>query len=179
MIKKIKKFIILHFIIFLAFQNLYHIAVYHMIIKIKNFIIFVLSYSKYDKIIFYACKSLQKRYIFFILRFIIFLVIKILYHIALYHILRKTKFFIIRIMVFPLDDNFVFGDNFFSWLIIFFSPKATKKITQPRKKITHQQTKLLIQRKHHYTYDMTFLCHPPLKICWVNTTFFLIMGKTA
>ena len=42
--------------------------------------------------------------------------------------------FIIRIMVFPLDDNFVFGDNFFFWLIIFFSPKATKKITQPRKK---------------------------------------------
>ena len=41
---------------------------------------------------------------------------------------------IIRIMVFPLDDNFVFGDNFFFWLIIFFSPKATKKITQPRKK---------------------------------------------
>ena len=41
---------------------------------------------------------------------------------------------IIRIMVFPLDDNFVFGDNFFSWLIIFFSPKATKKITQPTKK---------------------------------------------
>ena len=36
--------------------------------------------------------------------------------------------------MFPLDDNFVFGDNFFSWLIIFFSPKATKKITQPRKK---------------------------------------------
>ena len=64
-------------------------------------------------------------------------------------------------MGFPLDDNFVFGDNFFSWLIIFFSPKATKKITQPRKKITHQQTKLLIQRKHHYIYDITFLC-PPL-----------------
>ena len=66
---------------------------------------------------------------------------------------------IIKIMGFPLDDNFVFGDNFFSWLIIFFSPKATKKNTQPRKKNTHQQTKLLIQRKHHYTYDMTFLCH--------------------
>ena len=64
-------------------------------------------------------------------------------------------------MGFPLDDNFVFGDNFFSWLIIFFSPKATKKITQPRKKITHQQTKLLIQRKPHYVYDMTFLCPPP------------------
>ena len=72
---------------------------------------------------------------------------------------------IIEIMVFPLDDNFVFGDNFFflgdniflaplvdilqlfakwaevekkwvffSWLMIFFSPKATKKITQPREK---------------------------------------------
>ena len=50
---------------------------------------------------------------------------------------------------------------FFSWLIIFFSPKATKKITQPRKKITHQQTKLFIQRKPHYIYDMTFLCPPP------------------
>ena len=67
---------------------------------------------------------------------------------------------IIKIMGFPFDDNFVFGDNFFSWLIIFFSPKATKKITQPRKKITHQQTKLLIQRKPHYIYDMTFLCPP-------------------
>ena len=64
--------------------------------------------------------------------------------------------------MFPLDDNFVFGDNFFFWLLIFFSPKATKKITQPRKKITHQQTKLLIQRKPHYIYDMTFLCPPPL-----------------
>ena len=74
-------------------------------------------------------------------------------------------------MGFPLDDNFVFGDNFFSWLIIFFSPKATKKITQQRKKITHQQTKLLIQRKHHYTYDMTFLCPPP--------SFWLKIGKRA
>ena len=45
-----------------------------------------------------------------------------------------NAYFIIRIMVFPLDDNFVFGDNFFFWLIIFFSPKATKKITQPIKK---------------------------------------------
>ena len=38
-----------------------------------------------------------------------------------------------------------------------------KKIlsTQPRKKNTHQQTKLLIQRKHLYAYDMTFLCPPP------------------
>ena len=29
------------------------------------------------------------------------------------------------------------------------------------KKNTHQQTKLLIQRKHLYAYDMTFLCPPP------------------
>ena len=28
------------------------------------------------------------------------------------------------------------------------------------KKIIHQQTKLLIQRKHHYTFDMMFLCPP-------------------
>ena len=50
--------------------------------------------------------------------------------------------------MFPLDDNFVFGDIFF--------------LVQPRKKNTHQQTKLLIQRKHLYAYDMTFLCPPPL-----------------
>ena len=66
--------------------------------------------------------------------------------------------------MFPLDDNFVFGDNFFLWADIFFLPKATKKITQPRKKITHQQTKLLIQRKHLYAYDMMFLCQSCLKL---------------
>ena len=90
-------------------QKVYHIALYHIFCfskslsyrglsyyhKIWDFIIFVLSYSKYDKILFYACKSLQKRWIFIILRFIIFLVIENLYHIALYHIRRKTKFFII------------------------------------------------------------------------------------
>ena len=37
---------------------------------------------------------------------------------------------IIRIYVFPLDDNFVFGDIFFFW-VIFFLPKATKKNTHP------------------------------------------------
>ena len=31
------------------------------------------------------------------------------------------NFFIIRIKVFPLDDNFVFGDNYFSWVIIFWA----------------------------------------------------------
>ena len=31
------------------------------------------------------------------------------------------NFFIIRIKVFPLDDNFIFGDIFFSWVIIFWA----------------------------------------------------------
>ena len=37
-------------------------------------------------------------------------------------------------MVFPLDDNFVFGDNFFSWLIIFFSAEGDKKNYSAKKK---------------------------------------------
>ena len=37
-------------------------------------------------------------------------------------------------MGFPLDDIFVFGDNYFFLADIFFLLKATKKITQPRKK---------------------------------------------
>ena len=49
----------------------------------------------------------------------------------------------------------------FFFLVIFFLPKATKKNTHPIKKNNHQQTKLLIQRKHLYAYDMTFLCPPP------------------
>ena len=57
--------------------------------------------------------------------------------------------------MFPLDDNFVFGDIFFLWLIFFIWPLSQQK------KNTHQQTKLLIQRKHLYAYDMTFLCPPP------------------
>ena len=52
MIKKLKKFIILRFIIFWLFNNLYHISVYRITINFKNFIIFVLSYFKYDKVIF-------------------------------------------------------------------------------------------------------------------------------
>ena len=34
----------------------------------------------------------------------------------------------------------------------------TLQNTQPKKQNTHQQTNLLIQRKHRYAYDMTFLC---------------------
>ena len=37
--------------------------------------------------------------------------------------------------------------------------KAKKKYSA-NKKNTNQQTKLLIQRKHLYAYDMTFLCPP-------------------
>ena len=77
---------------------------------------------------------------------------------------------IIRIYVFPLDDNFVFGDIFFfGWY--FFLPKATKKNTHPNKKNTHQQTKLLIQRKHVYTYDISFLCPPTIlkSMCYFNS----------
>ena len=36
--------------------------------------------------------------------------------------------------MFPLDDNFVFGDIFFFLGDIFFLPKATKKNTHPEKK---------------------------------------------
>ena len=37
------------------------------------------------------------------------------------------KLYIIRIMVFPLDDNFVFGDNFFSFGDNFFFAEGDKK----------------------------------------------------
>ena len=53
---------------------------------------------------------------------------------------------------------------FFVGWYFFFRSKATKKITQLRKKIPHQQTKLLIQRKHLYAYDMKFLCQS----CHIN-----------
>ena len=124
--------------------------------------------------------------------------------------------------MFPLDDIFVFGDIFFSWLIFFFlafaigfkftggrrrhgeepagpegrsggrrearsaerSPERSpegpagsspcrrrppvnlkpmakvnkKKYSAKTKKNTHQQTKILILRKHQYTYDIVFFC---------------------
>ena len=59
--------------------------------------------------------------------------------------------------MFPLDDNFIFWWYFFLWLIFFFG--RGKKKYQPQKNIS-PKTKLLIQRKHLYAYDMTFLCHP-------------------
>ena len=68
--------------------------------------------------------------------------------------------------MFPLDDNFVFGDNFFSLGDNFFFAEGDKKNYSPKeKKITHQKTKLFIQRKHLYAYDMTFLCPPPFYFC--------------
>ena len=79
--------------------------------------------------------------------------------------------------MFPLDDNFVFGDIFF--LVIFFFAEGNKKNTHPNKKNTHQQTKLLIQRKHVYTYDISFLCPPPIilkSIFYCNKLHNLIYG---
>ena len=71
--------------------------------------------------------------------------------------------------MFPLDDNFVFGDNFFSLGDNFFFAEGDKKNYSPKeKKITHQKTKLFIQRKHLYAYDMTFLCPPPLLFLCIN-----------
>ena len=53
------------------------------------------------------------------------------------------------------------GDIFFFWVIFFFCRRQQKKILTQTKKNTHQQTKLLIQRKHVYAYDISFLCPPP------------------
>ena len=50
----------------------------------------------------------------------------------------------------------------------------TLQNTQPKKQNTHQQTNLLIQRKHRYAYDMTFLCqtfHIHFSITHFNTIF--------
>ena len=46
---------------------------------------------------------------------------------------------------------------FFFWWYFFFAEGNKKKILT-LKKNTHQQAKLLIQRKHVYTYNMPFLC---------------------
>ena len=88
-------------------------------------------------------------------------------------------------MVFPLDDNFVFGDNFFSLGDNFFFAEGDKKNYSPKeKKITHQKTKLFIQRKHLYAYDMTFLCPPPFYFCalislWGHTRLFKLFLEDA
>ena len=55
MIKCHKIFIILHFIIFSPFENVYHISVYHILKFWLYFIIFTLSYYEYDKV--YFCTS--------------------------------------------------------------------------------------------------------------------------
>ena len=47
----------------------------------------------------------------------------------------------------------------------------TSQNTMSKKQNTHQQTNLLIQRKHRYAYDMTFLC-PTL-----NTKLYQIWNK--
>ena len=53
------------------------------------------------------------------------IIIKILN--SLFGLFWHKKLYIIRIKVFPLDDNIVFGDYIFSWLNIFFLPKQKKK----------------------------------------------------
>ena len=64
---------------------------------------------------------------------------------------------------------------FFCGWYFFFWPKAKKK-TQLSKKNTHQQTKLLIQRKHLYAYDMKFLCQPILVFFWGYQNIFEMLG---
>ena len=68
---------------------------------------------------------------------------------------------------------------FFFWVIFFFCRRQQKKILTQTKKNTHQQTKLLIQRKHVYTYDISFLCPPPIilkSIFYCNKLHNLIYG---
>ena len=52
-----------------------------------------------------------------------------------------------------------------------------KKNTQSRKKNTHQQTKILIQRKHVYAYDMPFLCPPNLCAILINRGITIIIPQ--
>ena len=55
---------------------------------------------------------------------------------------NKVKYYYID-NGFPLDDNFVFGDNFFSWLIFFFPAEGEKKLLSreknysPTNEVTH------------------------------------------
>ena len=68
---------------------------------------------------------------------------------------------------------------FFFWGWYFFFGRRPKKILSQQKKNTHQQTKLLIQRKHLYAYDMTFLCPPPpspTKKYPIKYTLFFFLG---
>ena len=91
-------FIILHFIIFWPFQIVYHIQ---LIIFWK--FLFFLSYLLYHimnmiKFIYLQFENgnLHWNYIYFIiLKFIIFRIFQIFYHIAFYHICQKNQIFII------------------------------------------------------------------------------------
>ena len=49
--------------------------------------------------------------------------------------------------------------------------------TELRKKNTHQQTKILIQRKHVYAYDMPFLCPPNLCAILINRGITIIIHQ--
>ena len=48
--------------------------------------------------------------------------------------------------------------------------ESQQKKYSAKKKNTHQQTKILIQRKHQYAYDISFLCPPTVSksICYFN-----------
>ena len=63
------------------------------------------------------------------------------------------------------------GDIFFFGWYFFFCRRQQKKILTQTKKNTHQQTKLLIQRKHVYAYDISFLCPPTIlkSMCYFNS----------
>ena len=52
-----------------------------------------------------------------------------------------------------------------------------KKILSQEKKNTHQQTKILIQRKHVYAYDMLFLCPPSLCATLLNRGINIIIHQ--
>ena len=52
-----------------------------------------------------------------------------------------------------------------------------KKILSQEKKNTHQQTKILIQRKHVYAYDMPFLCPPNLCAILINRGITIIIPQ--
>ena len=79
--------------------------------------------------------------------------------------------FIIRIMVFPLDDNFVFGDNFFFLADNFFFAEGDKKNYSAKKK------KLLTNKRSYSSNGNTFM--PMIWIFYANPfLYFLGVPKT-
>ena len=65
--------------------------------------------------------------------------------------------------MFPLDDNFVFGDIFFLWLIFFFWPKAEKKNTLPKKKILTNKRSYSSNGNTYMPMIWRFYAPPPTK----------------